>query len=95
MVVVRVSVVEQVGEQLVREKAAVAPVGSPEAEKETACVVPETRAALVEVETEAPWPTDLLPPLDTEKLKAAGALTVTAKLVVRVTPPPVPFTVIV
>jgi len=50
----RVRVVEQVGEHAVEENAAVAPVGSPAAEKETACVVPETSAALVVLETAAP-----------------------------------------
>ena len=92
----RVRVVEQVGEHAVEEKAAVAPVGRPAAENETACVVPETSVALVVVETEAPWVTDLLPPLVREKLKAVDAgFTVKAKLVVLVTPPPVAVTVIV
>ena len=52
--VVRVRVVEQVGEQLVREKAAVAPVGSPEVEKDTDCDVPESKVAVIVLETVAP-----------------------------------------
>ena len=77
-------------------KTAVAPVGTPEAEKETACAVPETRVAPMELETEAPWVTDLLPPFVREKLKEVDAgLTVKLKLVVWVTPPAVPVTLIV
>src|SRR2546425_1257175 len=70
-----VKVVEQVGEHAVEENNALAPVGNPEAEKDTACVVPDTSAALMELETEAPWLTDLLPPFVSEKLKAEGAPT--------------------
>ena len=99
VVVERVRPVEQVGKHAVDENDAVAPVGSPAAEKETACAVPETSVALVVVETEAPWVTALPPPLVREKSKAVeGGLTgftVKLKLVVRVTPPPVPVTVIV
>src|SRR5436309_13314827 len=57
-----VRVVEQVGEHVLGENDAVASVGNPEAEKDTDCVVPDTSAALMELATEAPWPTDLLPP---------------------------------
>src|SRR6266446_9590875 len=64
-----VTVVEQVGEHAVEENDALAPVGNPEAEKDTDCVVPETSAALMELETEAPWLTALLPPFVSEKLK--------------------------
>ena len=53
-VVERLSPVEHVGVHAVGENTAVAPVGSPEAEKATACAVPETRAALTVLETEAP-----------------------------------------
>ena len=53
-VVERVRVVEQGGEHVVEENDALAPVGSPEAEKATDCAVPETRAALIVLETEAP-----------------------------------------
>ena len=53
-VVERVRVVEQGGEHVVEENDALAPVGSPEAEKVTACVVPETSAALIVLVTEAP-----------------------------------------
>ena len=92
----RVRPVEQVGEHAVGENAAVAPVGSPEAEKDTACAVPETSAALMELETEEPWFTDLLPPLLREKSKEADAgFTVKVKVVVLVAPPPVPVTVTV
>ena len=90
----RARVVEHPGEQVMGEKAAVAPVGSPEVEKETACVVPEVRVALMVLELEAPWATDWLPLLVREKSKAV-AVTVKAKLVERVTPPPMAVTVIV
>ena len=53
-VVERLSPVEHVGVHAVGEKAAVAPVGSPEAEKATDWAVPETSAALRVLETEAP-----------------------------------------
>ena len=49
-----VSPLEHVGVHAVGEKAAVAPVGTPEAEKATDCAVPETSAALRVLETEAP-----------------------------------------
>src|SRR5437773_2528612 len=64
-----VRLVEQLGEHAVGENTAVAPVGSPEAEKATAWAVPETSAALRVLETEAPWVTDLLPPFVSEKSK--------------------------
>ena len=69
VVVERVRPVEQVGKHAVDENDAVAPVGSPAAEKETACAVPETSVALMVLETEAPRVTDLLPPFVREKLK--------------------------
>ena len=96
VVVEMVRVVEQVGEHAVAENDLVAPVGNPEAEKETACAVPEASAALIVLETEAPGATDLLPPLVREKLKEVEAgFTAKLKLVVLVIPPPVPVTVIV
>src|SRR2546427_62637 len=68
--------------------------GSPEAEKDTACAVPETSVALMELATEEPWFTDLLPPFASEKSKEVVAgFTVKLKLVVLVTAPPVPVTV--
>ena len=73
--VVRVRAVEQPGEQVMGEKAAVAPVGSPEAEKETACALPESRVAVIVLMAEAPWVTAWLPPLARAKSKAAEALT--------------------
>ena len=54
VVVERVRAVEQVGEHAVGKNGAVAPVGSPAAEKETARAVPETSVALIALETEAP-----------------------------------------
>ena len=91
---VRVRVVRQVGVQAAGEKGAVTPAGRPETLKDTACALPETSVALMVLETEAPGLTDLPPPLDSEKVKVE-VVTVRVKLVVRVTPPPVPFTVIV
>src|SRR5947207_506721 len=69
----RVRVVEQVGAHAVGENAAVAPVGSPVAENDTACAVPATSVALVVVATAAPWVTALLPPLVSAKSKEEEA----------------------
>ena len=89
-----VRVVAQVGTQVVGEKVAVAPAGSPEAEKDTDCDVPESKVAVMVLETVAPWTTDWSPLLASEKSK--GAVTVKVKLVVRVSPPAaVPVTVMV
>ena len=63
------NLIEVVIAPAVEEKAAVAPVGSPAAENETACVVPATSVVLVVVETEAPWVTALLPPFVRAKSK--------------------------
>jgi len=93
--VVRVRVVEHVGVQEVLEKEALAPAGSPEAEKVTGCEVPETRVAVMVFVTDEPCVTDLLPPFDSEKSKVEDAFTVRVKLVVWVRPPPLPVTVMV
>jgi len=88
--------VEQVGVQDADEKDVITPEGRPETEKATDCAVPESSVALVVVETEAPGVTDLLPPLVREKPKEVEeGFTVKLKLVVFVTPPPVPVTVMV
>src|SRR5438552_3047141 len=52
--VVRVNVDEHVGLHDPGEKAAVAPVGKPEAEKDTGCGVPETRVAVILLDTDRP-----------------------------------------
>ena len=52
--VVRVNVEEHVGLHDPGEKAAVAPVGRPEAEKDTDCEVPETRVAGIVLDTDRP-----------------------------------------
>src|SRR5437867_6765269 len=91
--VVRVRVVEHVGVQEGAEKEALAPAGSPEAEKVTGCEVPETRVAVMVFVTDKPRVTDLSPPFDSEKSKVEGALTVRVKLVVWVTLPSLPVTV--
>jgi len=52
--VVSVSVDEQVGLHDAAENAAVAPVGRPDAEKETDCAVPETRVAGIVLDTDCP-----------------------------------------
>src|SRR5438034_313926 len=91
--VATVKVVAQVGAQIVGEKAAVAPVGSPAAEKETACAVPETSVAVRVLETDQHCITDSS--RRSVGLTAKAAVTVKVKLVVWVTPPPVPVTVIV
>lgn len=64
-----VKVEEQAGLQLTPLNEAVAPVGSPDAEKLTDCVLPETRVALIVLVTGEPAVTDLLPPLLIEKSK--------------------------
>src|SRR5438552_12410336 len=86
-----VRVVAQVGTQVVGEKVAVAPAGSPEAEKDTDCDVPGSKVAVIVLETVAPWTTVWSPPLASEKSK--GAVTVKVKFVVLVRPPPLPVTV--
>ena len=52
--VVRVTVGEHVGLHDPGEKEAVAPVGRPEAEKDTDCGVPETRVAVIVLDTDCP-----------------------------------------
>ena len=52
--VARVNVDEHVGLHDPGEKAAVAPVGRPEAEKDTGCGVPETRVAVILLDTDCP-----------------------------------------
>ena len=52
--VVTVNVVEHVGLHDPGEKEAVAPVGRPEAENVTACVVPETSVAVIVLVTDCP-----------------------------------------
>ena len=68
--VLRVSVEEQLGLQLLGEKDPVAPVGSPEAENVTGCVLPETNVALITLVTDEPAVTDLSPELESEKSNA-------------------------
>ena len=58
-----VSVLGQVGLQEVGLKVAVAPVGKPEAARETAWVVPETSVAVRVVVPEVPWATLTFPEL--------------------------------
>src|SRR5438093_13440813 len=86
-----VRVVAQVGTQVVGEKVAVAPAGSPEAEKNTDCDVPESKVAVIVLETVAPWTTDWSPPLARAKSKAA--VTVRVRLVIRIRLRPVTITV--
>ena len=52
--VVRVTDKEHVGLHDAGEKAAVAPVGKPEAEKDTDCAVPETSVAVIVLDTDCP-----------------------------------------
>jgi hypothetical protein len=76
--VLRVSVEEQLGLQLLGEKEAVAPEGNPDAENVTGCVLPETNVALIALVTEEPAVTDLLPEFVSEK--SNGWLTVNEAL---------------
>src|SRR6266568_3672215 len=95
-VVVSVRVVAQVGVHAVGEKVAVAPAGSPEVEKDTDCDAPESKVAVMVLETVAPWTTDWFPLLVREKSKGGGgAVTVKRKLVVLVRLPAFPVTVMV
>ncbi len=73
-VVVRVRVVVQAGLQPVGENAAVVPAGNPEAANDTGWVGPDTRVALMAFVTEEPRTTDLLPPLERLKSKAAAGV---------------------
>jgi hypothetical protein len=76
-VVLMVRVEEQFGLQLVEEKDAVAPEGSPEALKEIAWLVPDAKLAPIELVTEDPATTVLLPELEREKLNNELVATVT------------------
>ncbi len=62
-------VVEQAGLHDAVDSEARLPVGKPETLKETAWVAPELKDALIELETEEPAVTEILPELDREKLK--------------------------
>jgi hypothetical protein len=66
-----VSRLEQVGLQVFCEKEALAPEGSPDAEKETGWGDPETRLAVIVFVAEDPWVADRLIELASEKLKGA------------------------
>jgi hypothetical protein len=52
--VVRVNVEEHAGLHEAGEKAAVAPVGRPDAENDTDCAVPETSAGVIVLDTDCP-----------------------------------------
>jgi hypothetical protein len=95
--VVRVNVDEHVGLHDPGEKEAVAPVGRPEAERDTDCAVPETSVAAIVLDADWPWTTVWFPPLETEKSKGGGAFTVTVnvRVVVWDREPATPVTVIV
>ena len=90
--VLRVSVEEQLRLQLFGEKEAVVPEGNPEAENVTGCVLPETNVALIALVTDEPAVTDLFPELESEKSNVWS--TARLKIVVLLTPVPVPLTVI-
>jgi hypothetical protein len=68
-VVLTLNTVEHVGLQEAEEKDAVAPEGSPAAEKETDWALPDPKVAVMELVTEDPALTDLSPELESEKLK--------------------------
>ena len=70
--VVRVNVDEHAGLHDPGETEAVAPVGRPEAESVTDCVVPEIRVAVIVLLTDCPRTTDLFPPLEIEKSNDGG-----------------------
>ena len=66
-----VSTVEQSGVQEPEEKLAFAPDGSPEAVKEMAWLLADTKLAVIEFVTEDPASTDLSPEFAREKLNRA------------------------
>jgi hypothetical protein len=68
-VVATVNRLEQVGLQVFREKEALAPEGSADAEKETGSGDPASRFAVIVLVAEAPWAADRLVELASEKLK--------------------------
>jgi hypothetical protein len=67
--VATVSMLEQVGLQVFCEKEALAPEGSPDAEKEIGADDPVIRFAVIVLVAEAPWAADRLIELASEKLK--------------------------
>src|SRR5206468_432696 len=67
--VVRVRVVEHVGVHEGAEKEALAPVGSPDAEKVTRCQLPALWRAVMVFVIDEPCVTDRSPPFDSEKSK--------------------------
>jgi hypothetical protein len=74
----------------------VAPEGRPAVEKETAWGDPELRVAVMVLAMDCPGVTDLLPSLLREKSNVdVGEFTVKVKLVVLVSPPLVPVTMMV
>jgi hypothetical protein len=77
-VVLMVNVDEQVGMQLADENEAVTPKGNPDAENVTGCALPETNVAMIELVTEEPAVTDLLPVL--LRKKSNGCATVNEAL---------------
>ena len=70
--VVMVRVVEQVGLQEATEKLAEAPLGSPDAEKDTLCVAPAVSVAVMVLAPEAPWVTVMPPELVSNPLHKRG-----------------------
>jgi hypothetical protein len=64
-----VSRLEQVGLQVFCEKEALAPEGTPTAEKETGWDNPETRLAVIVLVAEDPWVADRFIELASAKLK--------------------------
>ena len=65
-VVMTVNIDEQAGPQDALEKVALAPLGKPETEKATGCVLPDNRVAPIWFCAEAPFCVDLLPLLESE-----------------------------
>jgi hypothetical protein len=91
---VSVSVVLHVGVQFVGLNDAVTPVGKPETLKLVASAVPDDRVAVTLSVTLLPCTTDTFPPLLSVKSNGGG-FTVNVNVVVWVTAPAVPVTVIV
>lgn len=88
-----VRVVEHVGLHEAEENEAVVLVGRPDTEKETELVVPAESDAVMTLATDSPAVTDLEP--SSKRAKSNGiAFIARVKVVVLVTPPPIPVIVI-
>jgi len=90
--VAKVRVDVQAGLHEALDNVTVVPAGAPEAESDTACVVPETRPMLTGNDTDCPAVT--LPVLASESEKSKAAVTVNVREALCCSDPDIPVTVI-